>query len=552
MKDLLRYRKAGAGGPKAKWEMHLYRLDANWDTQSVDATGKPIFNEIDDMNLFLAADLACRVSMECYHKGMTLTKLAMRAGRAFQVQLWAKLLQETNAGKSFVNSLKFITRQDSTDPLTRQERAMKIAKDRGYKEEDWDEAEILRVGTVMWNAVLMGGDIFANDLTKLEDDLKPTYYPILKPEIQQLITEKNHKLALLEPMLTPMTQKPRDWGLENIGPYRTPELAQLVQMVKNSKGDQQKAIQDAKKDGSLNLPMQALSTLQNVPYVINQYVVQAVDWVSKDPERARLVSGFPNIKKTSIEKLDSKEMATKTRYDRLDIYQERKEAKADNREVDSNISMVNNWVETAKEYQDAKFYLPHQFDYRGRVYHAPEFGHHNTDCLRAMFYLANKKPIGDEFAWLSLALANNYGVDKVSMDMRQAWAEANEDVIRAAGRTYANETDLYDYWMYFDPDKGEPSDELHKQKDKITPFDFWRQGDEAFQFLAACHELAAIRSFEERNPGRGGEFISGLPIALDASQSGVQHFAAASKIMVMVNLQTLCPVPNQMIFTVPV
>ena len=61
-----------------------------------------------------------------------------------------------------------------------------------------------------------------------------------------------------------------------------------------------------------NLPMQALSTLQNVPYVINQYVVQAVDWVSKDPERARLVSGFPNIKKTSIEKLDSKEMATKT------------------------------------------------------------------------------------------------------------------------------------------------------------------------------------------------------------------------------------------------
>ena len=74
-------------------------------------------------------------------------------------------------------------------------------------------------------------------------------------------------------------------------------------------------------------------------------------------------------------------MATKPRYDRLDIYQERKEAKADNREVDSTkISMVNNWVETAKEYQDEKFYLPHQFDYRGRVYHAPEFGHHNTDA----------------------------------------------------------------------------------------------------------------------------------------------------------------------------
>ena len=107
------------------------------------------------MNLFLAADLACRVSMECYHK-VTLTKLAMRAGRAFQVQLWAKLLQETNAGKSIVNSLKFITRQDSTDPLTRQERAMKIAKDCVYKEAvgeakscEWGR-DVERSGLIGW------------------------------------------------------------------------------------------------------------------------------------------------------------------------------------------------------------------------------------------------------------------------------------------------------------------------------------------------------------------------------------------------------------------
>ena len=109
--------------------------DANWDTQSVDATGKPIFNEIDDMNLFpIASDLACRILMECYHKGMTLTKLAMRAGRAFQVHGLGEIVTRDKCWEiSFVNSLKFITRQKQTDPLSRQERAMKIAKIVGIK-----------------------------------------------------------------------------------------------------------------------------------------------------------------------------------------------------------------------------------------------------------------------------------------------------------------------------------------------------------------------------------------------------------------------------------
>ena len=60
----------------------------------------------------------------------------------------------------------------------------------------------------------------------------------------------------------------------------------------------------------------------------------------------------------------------------------------------------------------------------------------------------------------------------------------------------------------------------------MTPFEFWRQADEPLQFLAACHEYSGIE-FEKRNPGRGHEFMSGLPIAIDAAQSGIA-FACAS------------------------
>ena len=57
-----------------------------------------------------------------------------------------------------------------------------------------------------------------------------------------------------------------------------------------------------------------------------------------------------------------------------------------------------------------------QWDYRSRVYHTSEFGHHNTDYLRAMF---NVRPQGRRsqttmWSYLTLQLANTYGngIDK--------------------------------------------------------------------------------------------------------------------------------------------
>ena len=136
-----------------------------------------------------------------------------------------------------------------------------------------------------------------------------------------LSPEKNHKFGIVgTDVNSDDAKKHATPGLENIGPYRTPELAQL-----GSDGKEQrevistKAIQDAKKDGSLNLPMQAWKAPCRMCLAssIND-VVQAVGWVSRDPERARLVGGFSGASKTSIETLDSREMATKT-HDATDL-----------------------------------------------------------------------------------------------------------------------------------------------------------------------------------------------------------------------------------------
>ena len=521
LKTHLRYRKEGSGGPKPLWETLLYRCDLNWTPDMVDAQYNYVFNEIDDMNLFSVADLACRVAMECYTKGNTLTKLAIRMGEAFHAHSFHVFLRETREGRDFVASLDRITQRQSNDPETREKRALLIAEKRGYNADRWTENAKLQTGIILWNSVLMGGGIFTNSLMQLDDDTNDTWYPKLSEDVQKRIDERNAEFELMEPMLTPMLDKPRAWGRNSTGPYKNEELNRVVKMVKNMRGDQIAAMQDAKDNGDIDLPMAALSLLGSVPYKMNSYVLNAVDWVSQDPDRARKVEGFPNIKHTPLEKLDSKELATKSRWDRFDILQERKEAKQDNREAQSNKQMVRRWVSTGRLYErDNKFFMPHQFDRRGRVYHAPEFGHHNTDALRGMFYLANKRPVGDQVGWLGFILANTYGVDKVSLQDRVAWTEANEDIMVAAGRAFANEKDKFDVYNYVDGKLQVTA--------KMTPFDFWASAGDACQFLAACHELASLRSFEERNPGRGHEYHSGLPIACDAAQSGIQHFACAS------------------------
>ena len=57
-------------------------------------------------------------------------------------------------------------------------------------------------------------------------------------------------------------------------------------------------------------------------------------------------------------------------------------------------------------------------------------------------------------------------------------------------------------------------------RDFKASFDIWRRADAPYQFLAACREM-----YNYRQHGQG--YLTGLPIAQDATQSGVQHYSLA-------------------------
>ena len=257
--------------------------------------------------------------------------------------------------------------------------------------------------------------------------------------------------------------------------------------------DQKAKVDELRRNDEMLRVEEALNFIQSVPLTINQYVVDAVDWVKDDKERAAKLAKFPNLKESPpVDRIAAEDFQKLPKIEQIQYAREFHEVAQDNTEAGTNLVVVEKRVAQARKLSEVeRFWLPHNFDYRGRVYHIPDFGHHNTDFTRAMVLFANAKPIGTADRFLKRHIANCYGLDKETLKFREEWVDKNSKVIYECGREF----------------KGS--------------FPFWSKAKEPLQFLAACRDW-----FNYQNEGPG--YCSGLPIGQDATQSGIQHFAAAS------------------------
>ncbi len=145
---------------------------------------------------------------------------------------------------------------------------------------------------------------------------------------------------------------------------------------------------------------------------------------------------------------------------------------------------------TARKFKDEKvFYFPHTLDFRGRLYANTAFlNPQGEDSARGLLEFSKGKPMGDSGKpWLMVHLANCYGYDKVSLEERVEWAILHYH-------------DILDIGL----------DPLENK--------WWMDADKPWQFLRACIELVKV----EEDP----DFQSHIPITVDGSCNGLQHFSA--------------------------
>lgn len=157
---------------------------------------------------------------------------------------------------------------------------------------------------------------------------------------------------------------------------------------------------------------------------------------------------------------------------------------------------------------DLRLYFPYQLDYRGRIYSmVTALSPQGDDIERALLEFADGKALGEDGEkWLAVHLANTGGAridnrSKLTFEERVKWVwEHNAEICALA--TLIN-----------------PNEELTKRIVRLSKeaYALWENAKKPWSFLAACVEWA---NHENR------DFVSRLPVALDASASGFQHLSA--------------------------
>ena len=156
----------------------------------------------------------------------------------------------------------------------------------------------------------------------------------------------------------------------------------------------------------------------------------------------------------------------------------------------------------------ALFYHYYQYDFRGRLYPSTNFfSFTGSKLAKSLHLFANKKRLGESgWRWLLIHTANTYGFDTASLNERYKFINNKLEFLM---EIIANPVDNIEWWS---------------------------KADDPFCFLAALLEIRNALACENKE-----DYISGLPISLDATCSGAQVMSLLSRDEVTGALCNLIP-----------
>ena len=353
--------------------------------------------------------------------------------------------------------------------------------DDGWKK--WSDRERLIVGVKMIELVM-------NTLGLIQIETrfnKDKSQKLVRPTAETLQWIEKYNISGFKAILEPMVVQPRDWTTPFDGGYLTSNIKPLCLV----KGKSHKRVQELYGDLDMPLVYQTVNALQRTQWQINAPVFHILKHLW---DAGSELAGLPY--RGDIQ-LPHKPDDIETNKDSRDAYKkEAAKAYANFDVIRSHRVSFAMAVDLASRYVDfKKIFLPYQLDFRGRIYSVSHLHPQGADFQKALLRFAEGKPLGAEgVKWLLIHGANVAGVDKVSFQDRINWVEDNEEEILAIASDPLQNTG----WAK-----------------SIGGVDI----DNPWQFLAFCFEYAGYCE-------QGEKYVSHLPIAIDGSCSGLQHFSA--------------------------
>lgn len=236
----------------------------------------------------------------------------------------------------------------------------------------------------------------------------------------------------------------------------------------------------------------AINAIQATPWVINRKVLAVVKkLVELGGGRAGLPYFDEAPKPMVLPENPTQEQLIKYKEVMSDWY--RSETRRN-----SIVWRCNSHLNIAEEFAKYdRIYFPCNMDFRGRVYPIPSFNFQGDDLNKGLILFADAPACQDmdDIHWLMVQGSYAGGYDKESYPKRWQWVLDHEQEILASAA---------------DP----------------IGYDWWQNQKKPFQMLSFCFAWADWKQWEKEHNGDPKGFVCGIPIAMDGTCSGLQHFSA--------------------------
>lgn len=379
---------------------------------------------------------------------------------------------------------------------TRRKIMRKAADIAGVKRMGWTEVEKLKLGIKLME-VYVEQTGFAQLALTSEGD-KNTHRVIdMTDEVKDRLAERHERLAIEVPGNKPMICPPRPWINPVTGGYLSADLKTTI-----LRGTSFRKVTEGLVDELFSTDMPevyaAVNAVQATAWQINKplFTVMQEAWLGDveldgalPPADDLPLPPVPAIVPSNTKRDDM----TDEERAALDGWKQEAravhEANAMNR---SKRGALLSKLSLSREVVDEPaIYFPHSLDFRGRIYPmSAELSPQSDDISKALLRFSEGKPLGTSGAyWLHVHIANLFGIDKVSFADRIEWVRENEARLLDSA---------------------------------LSPLDgekFWTTAEEPWCALAACFEFAGYKVM-------GTDYVSHLPIAMDGTCSGIQHYSA--------------------------
>ena len=425
-------------------------------------------------------------------KHNTMLKLCLTIGSRIEADLKCALF-EAEHPNYYGTVIESFQKQRVTDYVHKHKVMMMKFNEFDMDWRDWGKRKQAHVGALVMEDVLV---IFDDVAEAFQERVKLQTTTRLRATDEFTVWAKEFEQTkgFMHPQLLPLMITPVEWNENNLrsGGFYTTKMAAQFPFIKTKC----KTHREYVKDKIPHQHIKAVNKMQKTAWRINKRVLD----VQIEVYEKSLQIGMPSTEKVVIpEYPEHLKPFQKSELDEAQLEEMEdwkttaKAAHQREQERKGQILAFQRAHKLAREIADwDELYFAYNCDFRGRIYCSTTgLTPQGNDTAKGLLQFADEVELGPTgINWLAIHGANTYGEDKLSYRKRLQWVQEHEDAIKSVVSS------------------------------PIDAREFWGAADKPYQFLAFCMEWAGC------DYGRNPRATSSIPVGMDGSCNGLQHYSA--------------------------